>query len=143
MAKMRDSLPKTMVAPETGEMLRRDVRPFAVAYKGQTLIVDLPGFYPEGDGESVHVGADMDAADAALKVLKERVDGIPAPATIRQTRKKLGLSQRQAGAIFKVGENAFNKYERGEIVPSGPTIQLMTLLNRHPELVKELQEQSA
>ena len=82
----------------------------------------------------------LESVDAALKVLKERVDGIPAPATILQTRKRLGLSQREAGAIFKVGENAFNKYARGLIEPSGPTIQLMTLLERHLELVKELQE---
>jgi HTH-type transcriptional regulator/antitoxin MqsA len=37
-----------------------------------------------------------------------------------------------------VGENAFDKYERGLIEPSGPTIQLMTLLEKHPELLDEL-----
>ncbi len=44
----------------------------------------------------------------------------------------------QAGALFKVGENAFDKYERGLVEPSGPTIQLMALLDRHPELLAEL-----
>ena len=55
-----------------------------------------------------------------------------------RVRAKLKLSQRDAGALFKVGENAFDKYERGLIEPSGPTIQLMTLLDKHPELVDEL-----
>ncbi|WP_244430623.1 type II toxin-antitoxin system MqsA family antitoxin [Methylocystis sp. ATCC 49242] len=53
-------------------------------------------------------------------------------------RTKLKLSQREAGALFNVGENAFDKYERGLVEPSGPTIQLMALLDRHPELAAEL-----
>ena len=42
------------------------------------------------------------------------------PATIRRVRAKLRLSQREAGALLKVGENAFDKYERGLVEPSGP-----------------------
>ena len=66
------------------------------------------------------------------------MEGIPSPSTIRRVRTKLKLSQREAGAVFRVGENAFDKYERGLVEPSGPTIQLMTLLDRHPELVDDL-----
>lgn len=131
-------LPDTMTSPETGLTLTRGVRPFAVAYKGETLTVDLPGYYPEGEGEGVHVGDDMTVVDAALRTLKERVDGLPSPATIRRVRRKLKLSQREAGALLRVGENAFDKYERGLVEPSGPTIQLMRVLDRHPELAEEL-----
>jgi HTH-type transcriptional regulator/antitoxin MqsA len=130
--------PETMTSPETGETLMRGVRPFAVTYKGESMTVDLPGYYPASDGESVHVGDDMIAVDAALRLLKEKIDGVPAPATIRRMRTKLKLSQREAGSLFKVGENAFDKYERGLIEPSGPTIQLMALLEKHPELLDEL-----
>jgi HTH-type transcriptional regulator / antitoxin MqsA len=42
--------------------------------------------------------------------------------------------------VFRVGPSAFDKYERGLIEPSGPTVQLITILDRHPELVKELEE---
>jgi HTH-type transcriptional regulator / antitoxin MqsA len=132
------SLPETMASPETGETLTRGTRPFTVAYKGQSVVVELPGYYPSGDGEGITVGDDMEVVDAALRALKERIDGIPAPTTIRRVRTKLKLSQREAGALFKVGENAFDKYERGLIEPSGPTIQLMTLLEKHPELLDEL-----
>ncbi|WP_245493328.1 MULTISPECIES: type II toxin-antitoxin system MqsA family antitoxin [unclassified Mesorhizobium] len=128
----------TMISPETGETLTRGVRPFNVAYKGESMVVDLPGYYPASEGEGVHVGDDMAAVDAALRVLKEKVDGVPAPATIRRMRTRLKLSQREAGSLFRVGENAFDKYERGLIEPSGPTIQLMTLLEKHPELLDEL-----
>ncbi len=129
----------TMASPETGEPLRRGVRPFTVTYKGESMTVDLPGWYPEGDGDGVLVGDDMAAADQALRVLKERIDGLPSPAAIRRIRTKLKLSQRAAGAVFKVGPNAFDKYERGLIEPSGPTVQLMVLLDRRPELLADLQ----
>lgn len=138
MAVARKDLPDTMMSPETGEVLHRGVRPFVVAYKGKTITVELPGYYPENGEEGVHVGDDMAAADAALRVLKEEIEGIPSPATIRKVREKLKLSQREAGGLLKVGENAFDKYERGLVEPSGPTSQLLRLLDHHPELVKEL-----
>ncbi|MFC3642810.1 type II toxin-antitoxin system MqsA family antitoxin [Aquibium oceanicum] len=131
-------MPDHMVSPETGETLRRGTRPFPVTYKGETIVVDLPGYYGESDGDGVLVGDDMKAADEALRLLKERVDGVPTPDTIRRIRQKLRLSQRDAGRVFKVGENAFDKYERGLIQPSGPTVQLMALLDRHPDLLEEL-----
>lgn len=138
MAEKLGPLPPTMPCPETGQTLRRDSRPFTVRYKGQELVVSLPGYYPDGEGESVHVGADMAAADDALRVLKEQVDGLPSPATIRRIRHKLRLSQRAAGDVFRVGARAFDKYERNLVEPSGPTVQLLRLLDVHPELIAEL-----
>ena len=131
-------LPDTMTSPETGEMLTRGVRPFCVAYKGPSITVSLPGYYPAGEGDGIHVGKDMKVVDAALRTLKEMVEGIPSPATIRRVRAKLKLSQREAGALLKVGEKAFDKYERGLIEPSGPTCQLLKVLDRHPAVVDDL-----
>ncbi len=131
-------LPERMTAPESGEVLTRGVRPFVVAYKGETVTVDLPGYYPAGEGDGVHVGRDMSVVDEALRALKEKIEGVPSPATIRRVRAKLKLSQREAGALLKVGENAFDKYERGLVEPSGPTAQLIKILDRHPELADEL-----
>jgi HTH-type transcriptional regulator/antitoxin MqsA len=127
MAAPKENLPDTMVSPETGEILRSDVRPFLVTYKGRSVTVRLPGYYPDEGDEGVHVGDDMDVTDAALRTLKEEVEGIPSPATIRRVREKLKLSQREAGRLLKVGENAFDKYERGLVEPSGPTSQLLRL----------------
>lgn len=138
MASKRPTLPSTMPCPQTGATLRRAVRPFAVRYKGQSLVVDLPGYYPKGKGESVHVGDDMAAADLALRDLKERIDGLPSPATIKRIRARLRLSQRAAGTLFGVGLKAFDKYERNLIEPSGPTVQLLKLLDKHPDLIVAL-----
>lgn len=133
-------LPSTMTSPETGAVLVRAVRSLTITYKGESMTVEVPGYFPEEGGveDGVLIGPDMAPADAALRTLKEKVDGLPAPATIRRLRKKLSLSQREAGALFRVGEKAFDKYERGLIEPSGPTIQLLKLLDRHPELLDDL-----
>jgi len=138
MAEMKQKLPQTMISSKTGEVLHRDVRPFTVTYKGHNKTVQLPGYYPPSGGEGIHVGDDMAVTDAALRELKEAVEAIPSPITIKKIRMKLKLSQREAGGLLKVGENAFSKYERGLVEPSGPTSQLLFLLNHHPELVDDL-----
>lgn len=73
MATTASVAPPTMRSPENGEVLRRDVRPFDVTYRGHTITVALPGYYPAGEGESVHVGDDMEATDEALRLIKERL----------------------------------------------------------------------
>lgn len=143
MATLAKDLPETMVSPETGQLLRRGVRPFVVSYKGHSRTVELAGYYPEEGDDGIHVGDDMAVTDAALRQLKEEVEGIPSPMTIRRVRKKLKLSQREAGSLLKVGDSAFDKYERGLIEPSGPTSQLLRLLDCHPQLVEELRRKSS
>ena len=69
--KMSDRvLPDTMVSPETGEMLRRGVRPFIVSYKGRSITVDMPGYYSDAGVGGVHAGDDMAVTDAALLVIR-------------------------------------------------------------------------
>ncbi len=63
-----------MVSPETGQVLRRGLRPFVVTYKERIETVELPGYYPETGDEGVHVGDDMAVTDAALRALKEEVE---------------------------------------------------------------------
>ena len=45
-----------------------------------TRTVDLPGYYPDGEGESVHIGEDMAPTDAALAEMKAIADGPAAAA---------------------------------------------------------------
>jgi HTH-type transcriptional regulator/antitoxin MqsA len=57
---------------------------------------------------------------------------------LRRIRKKLGLTQKEAAAVFGGGINAFSRYEKGEIEPSTSTRKLLHLLDKHPELLKEV-----
>ncbi|UEM18064.1 hypothetical protein J4G43_052345 (plasmid) [Bradyrhizobium barranii subsp. barranii] len=64
-----------MLSPETGEILPRGVRPFTVTYVRRSVTVDLPGYYPRGDGDGVHVGDDIAFVDRALPTLAVLTNG--------------------------------------------------------------------
>jgi HTH-type transcriptional regulator/antitoxin MqsA len=57
---------------------------------------------------------------------------------IRRIRRKLGLSQAKAAELTGGGHNAFSRYERGESAPLPAVVNLFKLLDRHPDLLKEL-----
>ena len=57
---------------------------------------------------------------------------------IRRIRRKLGLSQGDAARLTGGGHNAFSRYERGEAMPMPAVLNLFRLLDKHPELLKDL-----
>lgn len=57
---------------------------------------------------------------------------------IRRIRKNLKLTQAQLAEAFGVGKVAFSRYERGETRPPAPLVKLLKLLERHPDLLKEM-----
>ena len=54
-------------------------------------------------------------------------------------RRKLALDQRQAAAIFGGGPNAAWRYESGKTKPPLALVKLLMVLDRHPDLLKEVQ----
>jgi HTH-type transcriptional regulator/antitoxin MqsA len=56
----------------------------------------------------------------------------------RRIRRKLGLSQVAAAQLTGGGHNAFSRYERGEAAPLAAVVNLFRLLDKHPELLKDL-----
>lgn len=62
---------------------------------------------------------------------------------VRSIRKQLKLTQRQAAELLGGGVNAFSEYERGVTRPARPTMLLLHLLSRHPELLKEISREAA
>ena len=64
---------ETMIHPETGEILRRDVRPAEYTYKEQRIVVNQPGWYPaDNDEDAILCRQDMKVASEALKIMKTR-----------------------------------------------------------------------
>ena len=59
---------------ETGEILRRDIRPIEFTYRGEKIIVDMPGRYPANNDEGIFTQEDMKVSDAALKYLKSVIE---------------------------------------------------------------------
>ena len=56
------------------------------------------------------------------------------PERIQSVRKKLGLDQKEAAAMFGGGVNAFSRYERGKIAPPKSLEVLFEMIEKRPEL---------
>lgn len=124
---------ETRIHPETGNTLRRDVRPQVVAFGSMSRAVDVPGWYPDDDGDSIHTGAELAESDRVFQELKAAY-----AAHVRRIRKRLKLTQEEAGRIIGGGRRAFQKYESGATPPSDAAVGLIALLERHPEEIEFL-----
>ena len=119
-------------------MARFENQRFAVEHAGVTASVDgLSGWRCEScdevefDPESSRRYAE--AGDALVERERARQS-----LEIRRIRRKLGLSQIAAARLTGGGHNAFSRYERGAATPLPAVVNLFRLLDRHPELLKEL-----
>lgn len=124
---------ETRIHPETGKTLRRDVRPQTVKFGSMMRTVDVPGWYPDDDGDSIHSGVDLAASDRAFQELRAAY-----AAHVRTVRKRLKLTQEEAGRLIGGGRRAFQKYESGAMPPSDAAVGLIEILHRHPEEVEFL-----
>ena len=118
--------------------MHRDIRPVTLAWQGKTVTFDMPGWYCESSGESIHTGEDMKVSDRMLNRLKAQALGLVEPAEIRRIRKKLGLGQADAGELIGGGPRAFQKYEAGDLLPSRATTTALLLLDNDPAALEVL-----
>lgn len=128
--------------PETGAILQRGMRRVTLSFRAQREVVDLPGWYPADDPSAengLHDARDMRVSDRAITIMKARDAGLLTPEQIRRVRKKLGLSQRDAGRIIGGGPNAFQKYEAGDVLISKAADSALRLLANDPARLAELQ----
>ncbi|MGH6868522.1 MAG: type II toxin-antitoxin system MqsA family antitoxin [Methylocella sp.] len=128
---------EAMTCHACGQSMVRGVRPMEFEYKGKKASFNQPGWYCEC-GESVHVGEDITATEAAFANLKAEVDGLVNGGEAARIRKQLGLSQRKAGMILGGGENAFQRYEAGKDLPTRAMSNLLRLLKNDPGRLHEL-----
>jgi HTH-type transcriptional regulator/antitoxin MqsA len=131
------------IHPETGELLRRDVRPLTLTYKGHSITVQMPGWYPEQSDDGILTGEDMKVSDRALNRLKARSEGLLEPEDIRRIRKRLGLTQERAGAVIGGGIRAFQRYESGDLLPSRAISNALVLLDHDPAALSVLTARQA
>jgi len=117
---------------------RFDGHAFTVEHAGRKVQVEgLSGWRCGACGE-VEFDADSAqryAAAGDALVLRERERR---GKEIRRIRRKLGLSQVAAARLTGGGHNAFSRYERGEVAPLPAVIKLLHLLDKHPELLKDV-----
>lgn len=132
-----------MKCPACGhpEMVAK-TRDETLTYKGQSLTLHaMHGEFCPACGEGIW-GAESyrrytEAQAALLRAVKGDVS-----ADIRRIRKSLKLTQTELAEAFGVGKVAFSRYERGETRPPAPLVKLLKLIERHPDLLAEMQEVS-
>lgn len=124
--------------------LIQDVRDEPFTYKGQsTVILQLRGDFCPACGEVILDMAEAGRYSAAIRDFKKTVNAeLTDPAFIIAVRKKLRLDQREASELFGGGINAFSRYETGKTKPPLALVQLLRLLDRHPELLVEVRRAS-
>lgn len=120
------------------EMTRFENKTFTIEHGGSQIKVEgLSGWRCGACGEA-EFDADSARRYAAAGdelVLREREQQSK---EIRRIRRKLGLSQVAAARLTGGGHNAFSRYERGEAMPMPAVVNLFRLLDKHPELLKDL-----
>ncbi len=120
------------------------VRDLTYTYKGETTSIhNVGGFYCSTCGESVHNEEESQYLSSEMLAFNKEVNSASVdPEFIIATRKKLKLDQKEAAEIFGGGVNAFSRYENGKTKPPVALVHLLTILNNHPELLKEITEKS-
>ena len=126
------------VCPETGAPMYRGAHPTTLTYKGESITFDMPGWYCDRSEESVHTGEDLKVSDRVLNRLKAAHEGLLPPEEIHRIRKKLRLTQEAAGLLIGGGPRAFQKYEKGDLLPSRAVSNALILLDRDPEALSVL-----
>ncbi|HLI99867.1 MAG TPA: YgiT-type zinc finger protein [Bradyrhizobium sp.] len=63
-------MPRAPLCPVTGKPMVRGTRPLELSYKGQSVTVEMPGWYCDESNESVHAAEDMKVSDTALILLR-------------------------------------------------------------------------
>ena len=121
------------LCPKTGAPMHRNSRPMTLTYKGESVTFSMPGWYCDHSDESIHTGRDMKVSDQMLNRLKARIEGLIEPEEIRRIRKKLKLTQEQAGQLIGGGPRAFQKYESGDLLPSRAISSALILLDHDPD----------
>lgn len=120
------------ICPACGCEMRRGAKPMTIVYEALDATVDMPGWYCKDCDESMHSGKDMRVSDKALKHLKAKQNKLLTPEEVKQIRKRLKLSQREAGRLIGGGPNAFQKYEAGDVLVSHAVNSALLLLDHDP-----------
>jgi HTH-type transcriptional regulator/antitoxin MqsA len=98
-------------------------------------VVEVPGWYPDDESDSIHSGADLKASDEAFRDLRTAY-----ARRVKSVRISLKLTQEEAGRIIGGGRRAFQKYESGKTPPSDAAVGLLEVLSRHPEEINVLRQ---
>lgn len=127
------------ICPQCGAaMRRREGRSEVIEFGGESArVTGLSGWFCTACDEAIFDDESArrygEAGDEL--VLRAR---LRRQEEIRRIRRKLGLTQIEAGKLVGVGKVAFSRYERGKTQAPEPLVKLLRLVDRHPELLADI-----
>ncbi len=104
-------------------------------------VMEQPGFWCNHCEEGIINGDDLMATDAQMQEFRAYVREQHAKNLgydLMMIRRRLKLTQLEAAKLAGGGKNAFSRYERGQAKPVAAVVNLFRLLDKHPDLIKEL-----
>lgn len=123
------------------DMTRFEDKTFTIEHTGmKTRVAGLSGWRCKACSE-VEFDADSARRYAAAGDELVRRERERQSREIRRIRLKLGLTQITAARLTGGGHNAFSRYERGEAFPMPAVVNLFKILDKHPELLKEINQE--
>ncbi|MDR1848711.1 MAG: type II toxin-antitoxin system MqsA family antitoxin [Zoogloeaceae bacterium] len=133
--------PRYCLQCDDGTILEYGAKDVHDSIHGEAFTVRaVKGWHCPKCGEIEFVDGDAERYSDALEAASEAYEKRRAT-EIKAIRKKLGLTQAEAGKLFGGGATAFSEYEHCKTEPHKSTVLLLRVLGRHPELLSELVEE--
>ena len=131
--------PKYCLQCDDGTEMELAIKDVTVRARDVTRVVpEIAGWHCPKCGEVEFVDQDSSARHMAAMNAAWEDARMEESMPLRAIRKRLGLSQAEAGRLFGGGVSAFSGYERGKTQPHKAVVLLLRLLNNHPELLNEV-----
>jgi len=99
---------------------------------------EQPGLWCETCNEGLLSFKEMEVGTREMHKLKAQVECLLQPSEVKRVRKKLGLTQKEAGLILGGGQNAFQKYESAAVLTSQAVSNLLRVLEHNPSALEVL-----
>ncbi len=103
---------------------------------------EQPGLWCETCNEGLLSFKEMKVGTREMHKLKAQVERLLQPSEVKRVRKKLGLTQKEAGLILGGGQNAFHKYESAEVLMSQAISNLLRVLDHIPWALEVLRREN-
>ncbi len=116
---------------------KQEVKQETHNFKGYEITVNQPGLWCDTCNEAILSGSDLKSTREELEIFYAEVK-LSIAKDIKKNRENLHMTQVEAARICGGGVNAFSRYEKGEILPSKSTINLLAILSKYPNLLEEI-----
>lgn len=125
--------------PICGELQQEyAIKDMVYTYKNVEFTIAQPALWCSACGEGIISAKDSNSVAKEIQTEKAKIDDILTPDEIKKTRTKLKLTQKAAAELFGGGINAFNRYEHGKLSIPRSMSELLRILNKHPDQLKEI-----